>query len=312
MYLRRLGPTVHVLAPAKVNLFFDVLRRRPDGYHDVNTLMSAVTLFDTLQLTPQADGCVRLECRWALGYQARQVGTDGSAALPAERDNIVWRAIELFRQRAGIESGVLVRLVKRIPVEAGLGGASSDAAAALVAANELWQTGWSRERLADLAVELGSDVPFFLAGGSAVCTGRGERVEPTAMARLHLVLVKPPFGMSTAEVYRQCQSAGTAASNIEPMLEAARRGDVATVGKKLVNRLRPTAESLVPRLGEVGRRMAEVGGCGSEMSGSGSAWFTVCRHVRHARRTAGRLAAQKLGTTWCVATARVPGGGGGP
>jgi 4-diphosphocytidyl-2-C-methyl-D-erythritol kinase len=310
MYLFRLGPSVHVHAPAKVNLFFDVLRRRPDGYHDVNTLMSAVTLFDTLTLSPQPDEHVRVECRWALGYRARRVGTDGSAALPAERDNIVWRALELFRQRAAIESGVLARLVKRIPVEAGLGGASSDAAAALVAANEMWQTGWSGARLSELAAELGSDVPFFLAGDSAICTGRGERVEPAPTAKLHFVLVKPPFGMPTANVYRACQPAGKEASDITPMLQAARRGDVANVARNLMNRLRPTAENLQPRLGEIRRRMSQVGGCGSEMSGSGSACFAVCRHARHARRTAARLAAQKLGTTWCVATARVPDGGG--
>src|SRR5689334_10702080 len=153
-----------VRAPAKVNLFLEVLRRRPDGYHDLATLMVAVGLYDTLELRDDPGGSVSLRC--------------DHPQLSTGPDNLVVRAAELVRQTAGVTKGVAIRLWKRIPLAAGLAGGSSDAAATLAGLNRLWQLGWDRARLAELGARLGSDVAFFFSAPAAWCTGRGEVVEP--------------------------------------------------------------------------------------------------------------------------------------
>src|SRR5690606_4305446 len=135
-------------------------------------------------------------CQWAAAAEA-QAGRLGD--LPTDRSNLAVRAVELLQARAGIEAGATMRLVKRIPSAAGLGGGSSDAAAALMAANQAWGLNWSVSKLETLAGELGSDVPFFLTPGAAICRGRGERVEPLPRTMpLHVVVVRPPVGLSTA------------------------------------------------------------------------------------------------------------------
>ena len=187
------GGALTVRAPAKVNLFLEVLGRRPDGYHAVETLMLGVSLFDGLEFRDDPAGAVRLAC------------TD--PALGTGPDNLVVRAADLLRQRTGHPGGAAVRLVKRIPWAAGLAGGSSDAAATLAGLNRLWRLGLTREALAELASELGSDVAFFLSPPAAWCTGRGEIVSPLRPGkRLHLVVVSPATGLSTPEVYRGCSS----------------------------------------------------------------------------------------------------------
>ena len=204
MYVHRLAASAVVRAPAKLNLFFEVLARRGDGYHEIETLMVPIGLFDTLTACANPTGEVRLTCHQAA------VGADDATfgTLPPERENLAWRAAQLLRQRAGVEQGISLELVKRIPSAAGLGGGSSDAAAALLAANALWNLDWTPAALAELAAELGSDVPFFLAGGAAICRGRGERVAAVGgLLPLHFVVVRPPVGLSTAEVYGHCEVA---------------------------------------------------------------------------------------------------------
>ena len=151
--------------------------------------MVAVSLYDTLLFGDDPSGTVRLHC--------------DRPDLSAGPDNLICRAAELLRRRAGRDLGADIRLWKRIPMAAGLGGGSSDAAAALAGLNALWRLGLSRAELAALGAELGSDVPFFFAGPAAWCTGRGEKVEAVALGRpLDFVLVSPPVGLSTAEVFR--------------------------------------------------------------------------------------------------------------
>jgi 4-diphosphocytidyl-2-C-methyl-D-erythritol kinase len=220
--------------------------------------------------------------------------------LPEGTDNIVLRAVQLLRERAGISAGACVRLVKRIPSAAGLGGASSDAAAALLAANMVWRLGWSAERLADVATELGSDVPFFLSSTAAVCRGRGERVEPVSgLAKLHLAVVRPPGGLSTPEVYRHCRPADRAVP-IERLLAALRNGDVTRGGAMLVNRLQQPAELLSPYVGRLRREFARTDCVAHQMSGSGTSYFGICRHARHARRVAAQLIARNVGRVYCA------------
>src|SRR5438045_753982 len=183
------GTAVTAWAPAKVNLFLEVVGKRPDGFHELRTLMAAVSLYDTLTFAPAPPGPIRLSCP--------------GVPLSTGPENLVVRAAEALRRYAGTDAGADVVLTKRIPLAAGLAGGSTDAAATLVGLNRLWGLGLSRAELMPLAAGLGSDVAFFLAPPCAWCTGRGEVVEPWPLgARLHLVLVAPPFGLGTADVYR--------------------------------------------------------------------------------------------------------------
>lgn len=291
MNVYRLASSAVCWAPAKLNLFFEVLARRRDGYHEIETLMVPISLFDTLYAWAAPGGQMRLDCRWA-GSQATGKGLD---PLPAEHENLALRAVQLLRERAGVEAGISLRLVKRIPAAAGLGGGSSDAAAALLAANQLWQLGWSRQQLGELAAELGSDVPFFLSGGAAIGRGRGERLQPVGgLMPLDVVVVRPPEGLSTAEVYARCEVAARPRS-LDQLVGALRAGDTRNLRSLVYNRLEEAAESLSPWIARVRREMARQDCLADQMTGSGTAYFGICRHARHARRVARRLQARGLG-----------------
>jgi 4-diphosphocytidyl-2-C-methyl-D-erythritol kinase len=307
MYVRHQGPLIQIDTPAKVNLFLEVLGRRTDGFHEVETLMMPISMFDTLWMVNNSEGDLRLTSRWATGIAARpDRGAAVWEALPAPADNLVVRALQRLRIRAGVEAGALVRLEKRIPAAAGLGGASSDAAAALVGANRLWNLRWPDWRLAEVAAEVGSDVPFFLHGGAAICRGRGERLEPLANRPcLHLVVVRPPGGLSTAEVYRHCCPAETP-RRVEGLLDALRRGQWDLCGQRLWNRLQSAAEALSPWIGRVRSAFQRLDCCGHQMSGSGTSYFGICRHARHARVVAARLRAAGVGAVFPVTTAGSP------
>jgi 4-diphosphocytidyl-2-C-methyl-D-erythritol kinase len=287
-----------VYAPAKVNLFFEVLGKRSDGYHEVETLVYPINLYDTLYFREASTGQIELDCERVTGVWGP--GGSGLGTVPRGTDNLVVRAAELFRRRAGLPYGASLRLVKRIPSAAGLGGGSSDAAATLAAANAAWGVGWSWAQLAQLGAELGSDVPLFFAQGPAVCRGRGEQVEPAkGLGMLHLVLVRPPGGLSTAEVYRACRPAVGIAS-LPPLLEALRRGDLAAAGRLLFNRLEAAAETLSPWIRRVRRELSKLDCLGHGMSGSGTCYFGLCRHARDARRAARRLQAKGSGVAFAV------------
>jgi 4-diphosphocytidyl-2-C-methyl-D-erythritol kinase len=287
-----------VQAPAKLNLFLEVLAKRADGYHEIETLICPIDLYDTLYFREEADGRLELECRWAT------MPTTCLEDLPAGAGNLVWRAVDLLRRRTGVRRGASLRLVKRIPTAAGLGGGSSDAAAALVAANRAWNLGLARAELAALAAELGSDVPFFLHGGPAICRGRGEQVEPVAgLGRLNFVVLRPPEGLATAAVYRLCRTAREPPS-VTALVACLRRDDGAEAGRLLWNRLQPAAEQLSPWIAKLGRVLAAEALWGHGMSGSGSACFGFCRHAVEARRLARRLRAQRLGSVVAVQSCR--------
>ncbi len=299
MNVHRLAAGVLVQAPAKVNLFFEALAKRSDGFHEIETLMVPISLFDTLIASPSDSGQVRVDCRWV-------AGVDGAAEslgdLPSEHDNLVTRALHLLRERAGTARGIHVSLIKRIPSAAGFGGASSDAAAALLAANALWSLGWPRAALADLGGELGSDVPFFLGSSAAVCRGRGERIEPVSgTGNLHLALVRPPEGLSTARVYAHCVPADPPRS-VEPLIGALRAGDMRGISGLLHNRLEGAAVTLSPWIPRLRAELAAQDCLAAQMSGSGTGYFGICRHARHADRVARRLRARGIGHVYAVST----------
>ena len=310
MYVQRRRKRIEIWTPAKLNLFLEVLSRRLDGYHEIETLMVPVSLFDTLQLSRRRDECLRLTAEWSLGNQMRSTRSrdlSSGGDLPSDSDNLVYRAIARLRDRAWQEDGVRtvgidVCLRKRIPAAAGLGGGSSDAAASLVGANELWQLGWSHDRLAALAAELGSDVPFFLGGAAGACRGRGDRVEvlrPTAP--LYFVVVRPPQGLSTAEVYRHTQIPESP-RRMADFLAAFRSRHVADWSHRAFNRLQESALRLAPWLESLREQFQRVGVLAHQLSGSGSCYFGICRHLKQARQVAALLRSRCVGRTFCVAS----------
>jgi 4-diphosphocytidyl-2-C-methyl-D-erythritol kinase len=284
MIVRSIAGGVEALAPAKLNLFLEVLGRRPDGYHEIESLMVAVSLYDSLTFTDDPSGEISLRCN--------------QPALPVGSDNTVIMAAVRLKQLVGSLRGVRIVLDKAIPIQSGLAGGSSDAAATLAALDRLWNLQLPPERLDRLAGEIGSDVAFFAHTPAAVCRGRGERVESVPLKEsFHFVLVCPPFGMSTADVYRQV-AAPEQPRPITPVLDALSRGGLADLGRSLFNRLQPIAEALRPELTRVRDALANLGPLldGSLMSGSGSAYFGLCRNSAAARRAADIL--KPLGLGW--------------
>jgi 4-diphosphocytidyl-2-C-methyl-D-erythritol kinase len=289
MLIRRLGPAVLVHAPAKVNLFLEVLRRRPDGYHDLATLMTAVSLCDTLECTEDRQGAVTLTC--------------DRPGLSIGPDNLVCRAAQQLRRHTGHTGGARIRLWKRIPLEAGLAGGSSDAAATLAGLNLLWRLGLGRSELAEIGAQIGSDVAFFFSTPAAWCTGRGEVVEPLRLGRpLDLVIAKPNAGLSTARVFGQLTVAAEPRDGAE-VRRALEEGRIDDLGRLLHNRLQDAAEALCPAVAEWRQRLASLGPAGTLMSGSGSAVFALCRGPTEALRMARALKAGREaggGPVWVV------------
>lgn len=302
MHLHRSATGWVVQAPAKLNLFFEVLGKRDDGYHEVETLVYLIDLYDTLYFKEDSGGQISLGCEKGSGSWGPF--DSGLRAVPAGAENLAVRAVELLRKRAGVRQGAQLRLVKRIPSAAGLGGGSSDAAAALMAANSGWNLGWSQAQLQELGAELGSDVPLFFASGPAVCRGRGEQLAPLSLANpLHFVVVRPPVGLSTAAVYGACE-APMAPQPLLPLLNALKRGDLAAAGRLMFNRLESAAEKLSPWISRLRREFSRLDCLGYQMSGSGTCYFGLCRHARHARHVARRLQANGVGIAYAVRGSR--------
>jgi 4-diphosphocytidyl-2-C-methyl-D-erythritol kinase len=283
-----------VAAPAKLNLFLEILGKRPDGYHDLQSLMVAVNLFDTLELQVRTDGLLAIECE--------------PPGLTTGPDNLVYKAAEKLRSKVhrkpgsqtkanrGVGVGLLgasIRLTKRISMQAGLAGGSSDAAAALLGLNQLWGLNLARTELAQVAADIGSDVAFFLSGPAAWCTGRGELVSTEASSRsFDMVLVCPPVGLGTAEVYRQVEVPAVPVDG-SAARDAFRGGDPEALGAALFNRLQAAAFHLAPVVETVYRRLAGLNPAGCLMSGSGSAVYALCRDAHEARRVANAFQATR-------------------
>lgn len=260
-------------APAKINLFLELHGKRPDGFHELETLMMTVDLHDTLELRHRADGQFLLACE--------------PAGLPTGPENLVWKAAHALRQATGTAQGASVHLTKRIPHAAGLGGGSSDAAATLIGLNRLWNLHLPRQRLVEIAATIGSDVGFFLSPQPAAwCTGRGEIVEPIPMpGELDCVLVKPAIGLSTAAVYRQA-TVPEAPVRGEAIQKAVRTGNRAELARHLFNRLEQPACAVAPEVAAVTKRLRSLNPLGCLLSGSGSSVFAVCRNRAEAARIA--------------------------
>jgi 4-diphosphocytidyl-2-C-methyl-D-erythritol kinase len=275
MLLERFAGDVVVWAPAKVNLHLEILAKRPDGYHALETLMVAVNLCDTLVLQDDPAGPLTLKCN--------------RPEVPAGPDNLVLRAAQLLRDATGCQRGARIRLVKRIPMAAGLAGGSTDAAATLAGLNRLWGLDLPEQRLLELGAKLGSDVAFFFRTPAAWCTGHGEIVTPASLGKkLWLALWCPPFGLATAEVYGKVEVPALPRSG-DAIRQALAAGDVKLVGRLLHNRLQEAAEKVRPEIAEYQGRLERLSPAGACMSGSGSTLLALGQDRQNAVRIAQEL-----------------------
>ncbi len=289
------GRFVLIQAPAKLNLFLEVKAKRADGYHELETVMVGVSLFDSLRFHVSSNG--QLDVRCAI---SRTLGSANSS-IPSGPQNIAWQALDrlrkLLKPSQSLLGGVL-EIFKRIPDQAGLGGGSSDAAAALFAARAAWQIPASDDDLSCIAAEVGSDVPFFLKPTAALCQGRGEKITPIqCRSPLWFVVVKPPVGLSTQSVYARfspSQSSNFAAELVENLKD----GTPHTVGRYMRNRLQGIAEVLTPEIRRAAQAFSKLDCCGHQMSGSGTAYFGLFPNRMAARRAAELLRSRLRG--WFV------------
>lgn len=259
---------VHVRAPGKINLFMRVGVAQPDGYHDVATAYQAVSLYEDVRAWPADEFSVSFG------------GSVDTSGLPTDRSNLAIKAARLLARTAGVPGGVHLEIDKHVPIAGGMGGGSADAAATLVACDALWGTALSKEELHALAAKLGADVPFALSGGTAIGTGRGDRLSPAlATGSFHWVLAVAEFGLSTPAVYleldRQRESRLTLASDGVPpvvdtaVLQALRAGDAHRLAESLHNDLQAAALSLAPGLGGILELGQAHGALAGLVSGSG-------------------------------------------
>lgn len=256
-----------VRARAKVNVFLRVLGRRPDGYHELETLIVPISLADLLSIHAAGGGGDFRTL--ALSIDVR--GDPGLVAgVPADESNLVLRAASALASAAGVTGFADMELDKRIPVAGGLGGGSADAAAVILALNDLWGLRLSEASLEEVAASVGSDVPALLAPGAALARGRGERIERIEVPSYQWAILTFPFGVSTAEAFRwwddDGQAAGPEPSNV---VDAARSGDPAVLGPLLFNDLERPVLLRYPEIRDAKERMLEIGAAGAVMCGSG-------------------------------------------
>ncbi len=284
---------LEVLAPAKLNLSLAVLARRPDGFHDIESLMVPVTLHDTLRVRRTDTPGIVLRVAWG-GRLASAEGRALARDVPSDERNLVVRAARSLAAAAGVTAGLEIDLVKEIPSGAGLGGGSSDAAATLLAAARVWELDWPTEKLAALAAEIGSDVPWFFAGGPAIARGRGERVEP--VAGLHAwpaVIACPAGGLSTAAVYAGCTPSAARQGDAARLAAALTGGGLSAALPFMHNDLEPPARRASADVEALLGSLARAGAMAPRLTGSGSACFAVCHTITEARGIAARLAAER-------------------
>lgn len=264
-------------APAKINLFLELKAKRDDGFHELETVMSCVNLCDQLQFQNRNDDQINL------------LASRFDSELPAPEENLVVKSIKLLRSTTGYDGGMDIRLEKRIPIQAGLGGASSDAATALLAGNQIWELGLDLTQLSELASQLGSDIPFFLTGGTAVCTGRGEIVKPINNVNSFPVLIaKPPVGLPTPEVFSHCtipENPKRAAS----LIDAFQSGNKYLIRRRMMNRLEDAATAVTEWVQRLSNAFEDVGSFAHQLSGSGSCYFGLFGNTKLLRKAFARL-----------------------
>lgn len=262
-------------APAKVNLFLEVLGKRSDGYHDIETVFQEISIADTIILkeTPSSDIIIRSE----------------SPGIPVDETNLAFRAASLFREYVREKKrGIAIEIKKNIPVASGLGGGSSDAASTLKGLNRLWKTGLDKSVLLNLAEKIGMDVPFFIEGGLSLGRGRGEKLTPiSASPLLWFLVIAPKIRVSTAWVYKQLSNSCLTGEKKENkiLLEALRLNDTGKIGKNLFNRLEEVTMRSYKEIADLKQKLLSAGAMGALMSGSGPALFGIFPGQQGASKT---------------------------
>ncbi len=276
---------VRVKAPGKINVSLRVGPPREDGYHNVASVYLAVSLYEevTATVTDEPGVTVTVDGQGSLNLPMEEV--------PLDHSNLAARAASLLAELSENSTGVHLNITKRVPIAGGMGGGSADAAAALLACDALWKSGFSRDELAKIAVDLGADVPFALIGGTAVGLGVGDQLTPAiSKTPLHWVLVPSPFGLSTPEVYRTLDDLRLASGEEPPelpeidpqILSAMRSGDAHTLADLIHNDLQAAALELAPGLKEVLVAGREAGALAGIVSGSGPTVAFLADSEEHA------------------------------
>jgi 4-diphosphocytidyl-2-C-methyl-D-erythritol kinase len=252
---------IYEKAPAKINLMLDVLHKRPDGFHEVEMVMSMIDLADRLEMSEQKRDTIII--------------TSQAGYIPLDEKNLAFQAARLIKERYDVKQGVHIHLDKKIPVAAGLAGGSSDAAATLRGLNRLWGLGIPQEELLALGAELGSDVPFCVTGGTALATGRGEVLTPIPNPpQCWVIVAKPPINVSTAEVYGRLRSEQIQRHpSAERMVEALTQGSFQQMCQSLGNVLEEVTLKMHPEVQQLKEGMLKLGADGALMSGSGPTVF---------------------------------------
>ncbi|MEQ9409358.1 MAG: 4-(cytidine 5'-diphospho)-2-C-methyl-D-erythritol kinase [Fuerstiella sp.] len=276
-------PLLQCIAPAKVNVFLEVLGKRDDGFHELETVMLRTTLCDVLQFQDTDQGQLSLQT-------ADDSRSPEQAGFPLDSSNLILKAATALQQATGCNRGAQITISKKIPAEAGLAGGSSDAATTLLALNQLWNLNLPRAALHEIAATLGSDLNFFVQNcRAAVCRGRGEQVQPVSMnGRLHLVVARPARGNSTPQVFAGMHPAASVHSSID-IVKALEGGSVDALVRAAFNRLTEPARRLNPEMAELSDHMSLLFHRPVFMSGSGSTLFAFARSSREAGKLARRL-----------------------
>jgi len=295
MIIRALDNQLEIATPAKVNFFLELCSKRTDGFHEVENVMASVSLYDQMRFAPRLDSKIFLTIATSSpGKMPSETDT-----IPTDQNNLVHKTLELVRtiarEECGVEScsvGIDVRLLKNIPSAAGLGGASSNAAATLVAANRMWGLDWPLSKLQNIASRLGSDIPFFLTGGTAICRGRGERVQPINVpSGVSIVIAKPPVSLSTAKVFGKVVVPDAPLDSLK-LTQSVRRGRPQIIGRQMFNRFQQFAEPLARQIATLRREFNRLCCLGHQMSGSGSSYFGIFANARVARHASNRLSSR--------------------
>ena len=251
-----------VKAPAKINLYLEILNKRPDGYHNIESVMHTISLFDILEFSQINEDKIELVC-------------DNSALPSNDKKNLVYRAAEKFKEKYNIKQGIKIKLTKNIPMGAGLGGGSSDAAATILALNKIWEVNDNIKNLEELGATLGADVPFFMSGGVAKISGIGNIVEKiNTKLSFDFVLVKPNFGVSTPYAYSKVKFPLTNIHKIDNIINVLEKGmfDFESAKDLFFNRFEDFIFDEYQEIKQI-RKVLEELGCASLMSGSGATVF---------------------------------------
>ncbi|MGG1878655.1 4-(cytidine 5'-diphospho)-2-C-methyl-D-erythritol kinase [Paenibacillus cisolokensis] len=252
---------IYEKAPAKINLMLDVLHKRPDGFHEVEMVMTMIDLADRLEMSEQPRDTIII--------------TSQAGYIPLDEKNLAFQAARLIKERYDVRKGVHIHLDKKIPVAAGLAGGSSDAAATLRGLNRLWGLHIHEEELLTLGAELGSDVPFCVQGGTALATGRGEKLTPIpSPPQCWVIVAKPPINVSTAEVYGKLRADNVQHHpSAQAMIAALEQGSFRDMCASLGNVLEEVTLKMHPEVQQLKEGMLKLGADGALMSGSGPTVF---------------------------------------